>query len=273
MPAPVAIKTVQSQKPKINVRNLSVKYHDRPNSREITAIEDINLQVNENDFLVIIGPSGCGKSSLLGAIAGTVKPTQGEIVINYDSDAGEDREKKTRSIAMMFQDPLLLPWRTVAKNIEFALEPRRIPKPEREARIDRYLKMVHLEEFRDCYPRQLSGGMRQRVALCRALAVEPEILLMDEPFGALDEQTRLLLADELAKIWREVKRTIIFVTHSLSEAVYLGENIAVMTKRPGRIKEVLKVDIPRPRDFESPHFNGLQQQLWEKLKIEAFGSR
>ncbi|MCL5318777.1 MAG: ABC transporter ATP-binding protein, partial [Thaumarchaeota archaeon] len=163
-------------------------------------------------------------------------------------------------------------WRTVAKNIEFALEPRKIPKPEREARINRYLKMVHLEEFRDCYPRHLSGGMRQRVALCRALVVEPEILLMDEPFGALDEQTRLLLADELAKIWREVKRTVIFVTHSLSEAVYLGENIVVMTKRPGRIKEVLKVDIPRPRDFESPHFNRLQQQLWEKLKTEALGS-
>jgi len=270
----VAIKTVQSQKPKISIRNLSVVYHDRPNNRDIIAIKDINLQVNENDFLVIIGPSGCGKSSLLGTIAGTVKPTQGGVEINDDNGNGGDegREKKARNVAVMFQDPLLLPWRTVAKNIEFALEPRKIPKPEREARIDRYLKMVHLEEFRDCYPRQLSGGMRQRVALCRALVVEPEILLMDEPFGALDEQTRLLLADELAKIWRDVKRTVIFVTHSLSEAVYLGENIAVMTKRPGRIKEVLKVNIPRPRDFESPRFNLLQQQLWEKLKTEAPGS-
>ncbi len=259
----MAIKTVQSPKPKINIRNLSVVYHDRPNNREITAVEDINLQIYENDFLVIIGPSGCGKSSLLGTIAGTVKPINGEVQINNE-DGG-----RPRNVAMMFQDPLLLPWRTVAKNIEFALEPKKIPKEEREARIDRYLRIVHLEEFRDSYPRQLSGGMRQRVALCRALVVEPEILLMDEPFGALDEQTRLLLADELAKIWSEVKRTVIFVTHSLSEAVYLGENIAVMTKRPGQIKEVLKVDIPRPRDFDSPHFNQIQQQLWEKLKTEA----
>ncbi len=255
---------MQSQKTKISIRNLSVVYRDRPNNREITAVEDINLQVCENDFLVIIGPSGCGKSSLLGTIAGTVKPTRGEVQINGEDDGG-----RPHNIAMMFQDPLLLPWRTVAKNIEFALEPKRIPKEEREERINRYLKMVHLEEFRNSYPRQLSGGMRQRVALCRALVVEPEILLMDEPFGALDEQTRLLLSDELAKIWRDVKRTVIFVTHSLSEAAYLGENIAVMTKRPGRIKEVLKVDIPRPRDFDSPHFNKVQQELWEKLKAEV----
>lgn len=262
----VAAKTTQSQNPKITIENLSVTYHDRPNNREVTAVEDINLQIDENDFLVIIGPSGCGKSSLLGTVAGTVKPTRGEVRIDR-KDIG-----RPCSVAMMFQDPLLLPWRTVAKNIEFALEPKKIPKEEREARIDRYLKMVHLEEFRNSYPRQLSGGMKQRVALCRALAVEPEILLMDEPFGALDEQTRLLLADELAKIWRDVKRTVIFVTHSLSEAIYLGENIAVMTKRPGRIKEILRVDIPRPRDFDSPHFNKIQQQLWEKLKAEAPGS-
>lgn len=259
----MSTKTVQSQKPKIEIRSLSVVYDDKPNKRKITAIEGVNLQVYENDFLVIIGPSGCGKSTLLNAIAGVVKPTSGELVIN-----GEEGPRP-RDVALMFQDPLLLPWRTVAKNIEFGLEPRDIPKEEREARIDKYLRLVHLQEFKDAYPRQLSGGMRQRVALCRALAVEADILLMDEPFGALDEQTRLLLAGELAKIWRDVERTVIFVTHSLSEAVYLGERIAVMTKRPGRVKDILNIDIPRPRDFESPRFDQFLQIIWEKLRVEA----
>jgi len=252
---------IQTLKPKIDVRGLSVVYEDRLNRRSIVAIEGVDLQVYENDFLVIIGPSGCGKSTLLKAIAGVVKPTSGDILI--------DGKRGKRNIALMFQDPLLLPWRTVERNVEFALEPTGLSKKERRSRVERYLRLVHLEEFRDAYPYQLSGGMRQRVALCRALAMESDILLMDEPFGALDEQTRLLLADELASIWSGVRRTVVFVTHSLSEAVYLGERIAVMTKRPGRVKGILSVDIPRPRDFDSPRFNRLQQTLWSELKVEA----
>jgi len=251
------------KKLKIEVKNLSIAYHDKLNDRTIEAIQGIDLEIYNNDFLVIIGPSGCGKSSLLSAIAGVVNSTSGEVLIDGKSVSNP------KNVALMFQDSLLLPWRTVEKNIEFGLEPRNITNQERRERVKKYLKLVNLEEFRDAYPSQLSGGMSQRVALCRALAMETDILLMDEPFGGLDEQTRLLLADELIKIWRNVKRTVVFVTHSLSEAVYLGERIAIMTKRPGRLKDVLAVNINRPRDFDSPHFSQLQQTIWEKLREEA----
>lgn len=253
----------KNHKLKIEIKNLSVVYDDKPNRKKIIAIENIDLKVYDNDFLVIIGPSGCGKSSLLSAIAGILKPTSGEVLIDNEPVS------KPKNVALMFQDSLLLPWRNVVKNIEFGMEPRNISKEERKERINKYLKLVNLEEFRNAYPNQLSGGMKQRIALCRALAIETDILLMDEPFGGLDEQTRLLLADELTKIWKRVNRTIVFVTHSLSEAVYLGERIAIMTKRPGKIKDILNVNIDRPRDFESPHFNHLQQTIWKKLKTEA----
>ncbi|HUY86893.1 MAG TPA: ABC transporter ATP-binding protein [Acidimicrobiales bacterium] len=248
-----------SPRPKIELRNLSMVYEDRISGRKVEAIKNVNLDIYENDFAVIIGPNGCGKSTLLSIMAGLLKPTTGEVIIGGKTRPGP------RDVALMFQDSLLLPWRNVSKNIEFGLEPRHLSKEERASRVEKYLKLVRLEEFADAYPSQLSGGMKQRVALCRSLAMETDIVLMDEPFGALDEQTRIMLADELVNIWRSVKRTVVFVTHSLSEAVYLAERIVVMSSRPGMVKAILDVDIPRPRTFASPHFAQLLQTLWQMM--------
>ena len=167
---------------------------------------------------------------------------------------------------------MLYPWRSVIKNIEFGLEAQQIGKKERRERALKYLDIVGLREFADYYPRQLSGGMAQRVALCRALALETDIILMDEPFGALDEQSRIILGDELVEIWRKVRRTIVFVTHSLTEAVYLGERIAVFTARPGQIKVEIKNDLPRPRTIGGPEFNTMVDRLWSHLKEESLAS-
>jgi NitT/TauT family transport system ATP-binding protein len=169
----------------------------------------------------------------------------------------------------MFQDSVLLPWRTVIKNIEFGLEAQPLSKKQRRKRALKYLDMVGLRDFADYYPRQLSGGMAQRVALCRALALETDIILMDEPFGALDEQSRIILGDELVQIWRKIRRTFVFVTHSLTEAVYLGERIAVFTARPGKIKTEIKNDLCRPRAIGSPEFNRMVDTLWAHLKEES----
>jgi NitT/TauT family transport system ATP-binding protein len=172
-------------------------------------------------------------------------------------------------MAYMFQDPVLYPWRTVLKNVEFGLEAQEIDKARRRERALKYLRLVGLEEFADAFPRQLSGGMAQRVALCRSLALETDIILMDEPFAALDEQSRILLGDELVSIWRQVRRTIVFVTHSLTEAVYLGQRIAVFTARPGRIKLDIANDLPRPRAMGAAEFNRMVDRVWQYLKAES----
>ena len=172
-------------------------------------------------------------------------------------------------IAYMFQDPVLYPWRTVLKNVEFGLEAQGIAPDERKRRAFKYLRMVGLEDFADYYPRQLSGGMGPRVALCRSLALETDIILMDEPFGALDEQSRIILGDELVTLWRQLGRTIVFVTHSLTEAVYLGERIAIFTARPGRIKTEITNELPRPRTIGAPGFSQMVDRLWGHLKEES----
>lgn len=250
----------------IEIRNLCKTYRDLTMGREVVALKDINLDVRENDFFVLLGPSGCGKSTLLNIIAGLTEAGEGSQVLVDGLNVVAPNPKK---IAFMFQDPVLYPWRRVLGNVEFGLEAQGVPKAVRHETAMRYLKMVGLEPFADAYPRQLSGGMNQRVALCRALAMETEIVLMDEPFGALDEQTRMILGDELVEIWQRVGKTIIFVTHSISEAIYLGERIAVMTARPGRIKMVVDVNIPRPRTPGSPEFMTLTETLWSDIKEEA----
>ena len=220
--------------PIFEVTEVSKTYHDAATDRVVRTLDKISIAAAENDFLILLGPSGCGKSTLLNIIAGLVP---------YDQDGGRVQVAgkpvigpNPKLMAYMFQDPVLYPWRTVVKNVEFGLEAQEIDKAERRERALKYLRLVGLEEFADAYPRQLSGGMAQRVALCRALALETDIILMDEPFGALDEQSRIILGDELVEIWRRVRRTVVFVTHSLTEAVYLGERIAVFSARPGKIK-------------------------------------
>jgi NitT/TauT family transport system ATP-binding protein len=256
-----------SQEAFIYLRNISVRYLSHTLA-PISALEDFNLTVKEGEFLTVIGPSGCGKSTLLHILAGLQRPTQGEVLIE-----GERIETpRPDKVAMVFQEYTLFPWRTVLGNVEVGLEFRGIPKQERREKALEKIKLVGLQGFETRYPHELSGGMKQRVAIARALAIDPEILLMDEPFGALDEQTRLVLGEELMRIWEETGKTIIFVTHSLSEAVYLSDRIVVMTARPGRIKEVLKVEFPHPRRPEimtTDAFEDLRVQLLKNLYDES----
>jgi NitT/TauT family transport system ATP-binding protein len=251
----------------IEVRNVNKTYRDDVKRRDVRTLQDISLTATENDFLVLLGPSGCGKSTLLNIIAGLVPHDggSGEVLVEGQRVNGPN----PRPMAYMFQDPVLYPWRTVLKNVEFGLEARGLGRDERRERAFKYLRMVGLEDFADFYPRELSGGMSQRVAICRSLALETDIVLMDEPFGALDEQSRIILGDELVTIWRKVRRTIVFVTHSLTEAVYLGQRIAVFTARPGRIKSEIVNDLPRPRTIGTPEFSAMVDKLWRQLKEES----
>jgi NitT/TauT family transport system ATP-binding protein len=233
--------------------------------RPVIALQDVNFSVNKGEFFTIIGPSGCGKSTLLNIIAGLDKPSSGKVIIDGVEVNGPSPDR----IAVVFQDPALYNWRTVLSNVEFGLEIRGVNKWERREKALKYIKLVGLSGFEDKYPTQLSGGMKQRVAIARALCLETPILLMDEPFGALDEQTRLLLGIELSKIWMETKRTVIFVTHSLFEAAFLSDRILVMTARPGKVKKIVEVDIPRPRDPNNEEISNIVRILWNELKDES----
>jgi NitT/TauT family transport system ATP-binding protein len=224
--------------------------------REVVALEDINLEVSPGEFICLLGPSGCGKSTLLNAIAGFSPPTAGSIIVDGRAvqAPGPDR-------GMVFQEYALFPWMTVEKNIAFGLEIKKQPKARIKEKVSELLEMLKLQDFRDRYPKDLSGGMRQRVAIARVLALDSPILLMDEPFGALDSLTRRNLQDELLRIWMEFRKTVIFVTHSIEESIYLADRIVVMTYRPGTIKKIVSVSIPRPRDPSSVEFNDLKKEL------------
>jgi NitT/TauT family transport system ATP-binding protein len=254
----------------IDVVSVSKTYYDPVVQKEIRTLDDVSVSARENDFLILLGPSGCGKSTLLNIIAGLVPCDRGSgSVLVHGVPVTAPNPKM---MAYMFQDPVLYPWRTVLKNVEFGLEAQGIDKAERRRRAQKYLRLAGMEGFEHYYPRQLSGGMSQRVAMCRSLALETDIILMDEPFGALDEQSRIILGDELVSIWRQVGRTIVFVTHSLTEAVYLGERICVFTSRPGRIKLEIDNTLPRPRTIGDPAFNAMVQTLWTHLREESLAS-
>ncbi len=224
--------------------------------REVVALEDINLDVSPGEFICLLGPSGCGKSTLLNAIAGFSPPTAGSIIVDGSAvqAPGPDR-------GMVFQEYALFPWMTVEKNIAFGLEIKKQPKARIKEKVSELLEMLKLQDFRDRYPKDLSGGMRQRVAIARVLALDSPILLMDEPFGALDSLTRRNLQDELLRIWMEFRKTVVFVTHSIEESIYLADRIVVMTYRPGTIKKIVSVSMPRQRDPSSVEFNDLKKEL------------
>lgn len=228
---------------------------------KFTALDKINLEVDKNDFICIIGPSGCGKSTLLRIIAGLEKTSHGKI---YYLD--NELDKPTKDIGMVFQNYSLLPWKTVIDNIGLGLEFSGMKKSKRDVISKKYLDMISMKEFEKSYPHELSGGMQQRVAIARALANDPEVLLMDEPFGALDAYTRILLQRELLKIWDKNKKTILFVTHSVDEAIYLSDKIVVMSSKPGKIKEIIKVDMERPRERGNPKFGVLTEKLLNMLE-------
>jgi ABC-type nitrate/sulfonate/bicarbonate transport system ATPase subunit len=249
--------------PHIEVRGLAKRWQTRDGA--VPALQDITLRVAPREFLTVLGPSGCGKSTLLAIVGGLVPPDAGEVRIAGAAWSGPD----PRKVAMVFQDPGLFPWRTALENVEFGLELRRMPPGERRAVARGLLEPVGLRGFEGRYPRELSGGMKQRVAIARALALDSPILLMDEPFGALDEQTRLLMGEWLLGIWARTRKTVVFVTHSLQEAIMLSQRIVVMTARPGRIKASFDVSLAAPRDLNGPAATALRAALWDEIREES----
>lgn len=226
------------------------------NRERVVALQEVSIAVPDNAFVCIVGPSGCGKSTLLRLFSGLEKPTSGQV-----SYRQKPIIRPSAQIGMVFQEYSLLPWRTVADNVELGLEFAGMPKEERAGQAADYLALVGLGDFAQAYPHELSGGMRQRAAIARALAVAPDVLLMDEPFGALDAHMRILLQKELLRIWENRRRTVIFVTHSVDEALYLADIILVMSRRPGRVKATVQVDMPRPRDRTIPRYGRLYSDI------------
>lgn len=253
---------------KIRIENLTKIFNTGRTS--VVALENVNLTVEDGEFLCVVGPSGCGKTTMLRILAGLEKPTSGRVYIKA-RNAGKP------PTAVVFQGDSIFPWMKVVENVEYGLRIRGIPLEERRAIALEYLKKMGLERFADLYPYQLSGGMKQRINVARAFASDPEILLMDEPFGALDEQNRLILQQELLRIWEGSYKTTVFITHSIDEALLLGDKILVMTAQPGRVKAVLEVKIERPRDIilikSSPVFIELYREIWELLREEVMKAR
>jgi NitT/TauT family transport system ATP-binding protein len=248
--------------PKVALEAISLSYKTTAGER-LLALDNISLEVKPGEFLCIVGPSGCGKSTLLHLIAGLHPQTSGKVLVDGKPVSGPGTDR-----ILIFQELGLFPWLTVGGNVEFGMKMKNVSKAEREEKVQYYLRLVQLSKFRNSYIHQLSGGMRQRVALARALATEPDVLLMDEPFAALDAQTRDLLHDELERIWAETGRTIIFVTHNVREAVRLGDRVALLTFRPGRVKEEFSVNLPRPRHMEQTDVARTARDILDCLRDE-----
>jgi NitT/TauT family transport system ATP-binding protein len=249
----------------LTIEKLSKSY--ATGSSTVEAMQEVSLEVGEGEFVSIVGPSGCGKSTLMEIVGGLVEPSGGEVTVAGNPVRGTDP-----SIGIVFQQESAFPWRTVAENAQFGLEMTGVEKGEARRRAQEMLELVGLGGFEDRYPSELSGGMRQRVAIARTLVMNPKIILMDEPFGALDEQTRLILGEELLRIQAATKATILFITHSFDEALLLSDRIVVMTARPGRVKKIVENPLPRPRDstiVSDPEFGRLSGELWESLREES----
>ncbi|MGF7112684.1 NitT/TauT family transport system ATP-binding protein [Pseudomonas laurylsulfatiphila] len=246
--------------PRLQVDKVSLRYK-KPDGGTFTALEEVSFEVPDQQFAVLVGPSGCGKSSLLYLTAGLAEPTSGEIYVGGQQVEGPGADR-----GMVFQSYTLFPWLTVRQNVEFGLKRRGMPAAQRKDIVDYYVNEVGLSGFADNYAKQLSGGMMQRVAIARALANDPQILLMDEPFGALDSQTRLQMQQLLLRVWGNSKKTVLFVTHDIDEAILLGDRVYVMGARPGRIKQILDVPIERPRNLDM-----VMERSFIEMKREIFG--
>jgi len=253
-------------KEKLVVENISKQFNLR-SGEILNVIQDVSFSVSDGQFMTLLGPSGCGKSTLLRIIDGLIKPTKGKVYLN-------DKEiiSPTKDCGMVFQAYTLFPWLTVQRNVEFGLKYQNVSPDEKKRTADKFIDLVGLSEYRDFFPKSLSGGMQQRVAIARTLAANPEILLMDEPFGALDTQTRAIMQENLLDIWEKTKKTILFVTHDIEEAIYLADTIFICTARPARIKTQIDISISRPRDFHmktSVPFTEIKSKIIDIIRDEA----
>lgn len=265
--------TVPSPPPKLRFEHVHKEFSVRAAGRgrgartAFTALDDFTLDVPAGEFLTVVGPSGCGKSTLLDLLGGLTRPTSGRILLDGEPITGPGLDR-----GVVFQQYALLPWRTARANVEFGLEAKGVGRRERADVAREYLDLVGLTGFADRYPHELSGGMKQRVAIARSLAFDPEVLLMDEPFAALDAQTRESLQDELLRIWRATGKTIVFITHGIDEAVYLGQRVAIMSPRPGRLRAVRTIDLDRDGDEDvrsTARFGRLRHEIWSELHVPA----
>lgn len=246
----------------VRLTRLTKRY--RVEDGEVLAVADVSLEIREGEFVCLLGPSGCGKSTLLKIVGGLIPATSGTVEIR-----GQEVRAPGSDRAFVFQDYALFPWMTVQDNVEFGLATRRVERERRRQVSTDLLKVMGLSEFAEKYPHHLSGGMKQRVSIARALAVDPQVLLMDEPFGALDAQTRFVMQQELLRIWSLYKKTVLFVTHSIDEALYLADRVLVMTARPGTTKEEMKIPLPRPRDIASLEFGQFRKYAMDLLSAEV----
>jgi len=254
---------------KVKIDNVVKKYTSRQG--EVVALGGVSLDILENEFVCVVGPSGCGKSTLLNIIAGLNGATDGNVYVDDKKVEGPGPER-----GVVFQQYALFPWLTVEKNVQFGLKLKGLSRKEAAAEASKYIEMVDLTSFAKSYPKELSGGMKQRVAIARAYAANPQVLLMDEPFGALDAQTRAQLQSDLLQTWEKEKKTCFFITHDVDEAVFLAQRVVIMSARPGRIKEIVDINIPHPRDQEtkmSPEFLELKNHIWSQVYQEYMAIR
>jgi NitT/TauT family transport system ATP-binding protein len=252
---------------KLKATGLRHEYYQPRTGGRLLALENINLQVDDGEFVTIVGPSGCGKTTFINLCDGLLKPTAGRIDIDGVAVTGPGTDR-----GMVFQDSCLMPWRTVFKNVIFGLECQGLDNAEGTARAKEFIKLVGLAGFEEHYPHELSGGMQQRCNLARALTVDPKILIMDEPFAALDAQTREIMQAELLRIWRESQKTVLFITHQINEAIFLADRVIVFAARPGRVKATIKIDIPRPRDLSVKRdqtFLKYEDEVWNLIEEEV----
>jgi NitT/TauT family transport system ATP-binding protein len=253
---------------KLSIEHLSKRYWFEREDREVLAVSDVSLQVADGEFLAIVGPSGCGKTTLLNIVAGLLPYEEGTVSIDEKRVEGPGVDR-----AVVFQHASLLPWRTIAGNIRYGMEmQRRFDESTMRERTDHFVKLVGLNGFEKHFPNELSGGMQQRVNLARALAADPKVLLMDEPFAALDAQTREFMQAELLKIWSQARKTVLFITHQINEAVYLADRVAVMSARPGRLKGVFNIPVERPRTLSlkrDPQFLEIEDSIWQLIEEES----
>lgn len=244
-----------NDKAKVTVNHLTKKFGD------LLVLDDVSFEVPDGDLLCVVGPTGCGKTTFLNSLVNIYDITAGEILLD-----GKKVNNREQNIAYIFQGDSTMPWLTVEENVRFGLDLKKVPAKIKKERVDKYLDIVGLTKYRNYYPKQLSASMLQRVSIARAFATEPDLLLMDEPYGQLDIELRFKLEDELVKLWQLTKTTVIFITHNIEEAVYLGNNIMVLTNKPTTVKETLVNDLPRPRDIASPEFIELRNKVTDLIK-------